>query len=114
GRGTPSRSRTPGKRRPGSILPSIRLGSTSRSRGPNHFSGTRVRGRALASVVLVAALGSTAVVPRTVAAHALAPSLLQVRQTGSGRVEVLWRTPVAGVPDAGPRPGFPPPCPRLR
>ena len=69
-----------------------------------------MRGRGLASVVLAAVLGSAALVPRTVAAHALAPSLFQVRETGSGRAEVLWRTPVVGVPDAALRPVFPPDC----
>ena len=40
----------------------------------------------------------------------LAPSLLDVRELGDGRVEVEWRTPIVGAPGAELRPVLPPGC----
>ncbi len=44
------------------------------------------------------------------AAHALAPSLLELREQGSGRVEVLWRTPRLRPAGVELRPELPPHC----
>jgi hydrogenase/urease accessory protein HupE len=43
-------------------------------------------------------------------AHPLAPSLLEIRETEPGRVEVLWRTPVAQTAGSRLRPELPSSC----
>jgi hydrogenase/urease accessory protein HupE len=48
--------------------------------------------------------------PTDAAAHALAPSLLEIRETEPGRAEVQWKTPVFGVPGAELRPVLPADC----
>jgi len=55
--------------------------------------------------IVFALLGS-----RSVAAHMLAPSLLDVREVGEGRLQVEWRTPIVGTPGAELRPVLPPGC----
>ena len=45
-----------------------------------------------------------------VRAHALTPSLLDLRELGDGRVEVLWKTPLKTVPGFELRPILPPGC----
>lgn len=59
----------------------------------------------LAGIGLLAGLALLA--PNPVHAHALDPSLLELVETGNGRVEVTWRTPVAVLP------GLSPPMPVL-
>ena len=56
--------------------------------------------------LLLAALGCAA----QAAAHPLAPSLLALRETDAGRVEVEWKVPLAGVPGTVARPVLPPGC----
>jgi len=60
----------------------------------------------LSKWVLALALLAAAPAP----AHMLAPSLLAVRETGSGRLEVEWRTPILGTPGAELHPVLPPGC----
>jgi hydrogenase/urease accessory protein HupE len=43
-------------------------------------------------------------------AHMLAPSLLQIRELDGGRLDVEWRTPIAGTPGAELRPVLPSGC----
>ena len=56
-------------------------------------------------LLLLALVGAT-----TANAHMLAPSLLEVRELGDGRVDVEWRPPIVGVPGAELRPVLPPGC----
>jgi len=49
-------------------------------------------------------------VARSLAAHPLAPSLLELRQRDGGRVDVEWRVPVARVPRAAAVPLLPARC----
>jgi hydrogenase/urease accessory protein HupE len=69
-----------------------------------------MRLRGPTAIVLTAALGAGASAPSAAWAHALAPSLLQVREIGPGRAEVMWKTPAVGVPDAALRPVLPADC----
>ncbi|HXJ33230.1 MAG TPA: HupE/UreJ family protein [Candidatus Eisenbacteria bacterium] len=60
--------------------------------------------RTLAVAVLSVALAGGA------SAHPLAPSLLEVRELGAGRVGVRWKVPVLGVPGARVVPELPEGC----
>ena len=56
---------------------------------------------------LIAALGLVLVHAPGARGHALAPSLLEVREIEAGHLEVRWKTPVAGIPGAELRPVLP-------
>ena len=59
---------------------------------------------------LLAALGLVLVHAPGARGHALAPSLLEVREIEAGHLEVRWKTPVAGIPGAELRPVLPDDC----
>lgn len=61
-------------------------------------------GLALASL-LVAGIAA-----RNAVAHPLAPALLEIRETGAGRVEMTWRPPVHVTGGDQLAPVLPPPC----
>ena len=50
------------------------------------------------------------VTPGDVRAHGLAPALLSLRETGSGRYEVNWRSSMLGIPGTNVRPVLPERC----
>lgn len=58
-------------------------------------------------ILLIALTGSG-----TSLAHPLAPSLLEITETGAGRSEVLWKTPTAKIPGEELKPKIPPECRR--
>ena len=60
--------------------------------------------RTLAVTALCVALATGA------SAHPLAPSLLEVRELGAGRVRVRWKVPILGVPGARVVPELPGDC----
>jgi HupE / UreJ protein len=57
-----------------------------------------------------AAILLLAVSPLPAPAHPLAPSLLQVEDTGDGRLRVFWKTPMLRVPGSHLRPVLPADC----
>ncbi len=73
--------------------------------------GVRAIARA-AALVVVAAAGLLVTAPRA-AAHPLAPALLELRETGGGVVEVLWKRSSLSVPGSRIEPVVPPGCPAL-
>ncbi len=76
-----------------------------------HERGSGVRAPPTPRVTLaLAALLAWAGLALPAAAHPLAPSLLELRQKGSGRVEVLWRTPRLRPRGVELRPELPPHC----
>ncbi len=68
--------------------------------------------RVVVGIVLVLARGAV------VAAHPLAPSLLELREHDAGRVDVQWKVPVTEVPGLAATPVLPAACrdasPRVR
>lgn len=50
---------------------------------------------------------------QTASAHPLAPALLELRETGSGRVEVMWKRSALRVPGSDLQPILPEDCPPL-
>lgn len=65
---------------------------------------------AAARVVLI---GLLLLATRSVLAHPLAPALLELRETASGRVEVLWKRSALRVPGSELQPILPEDCPPL-
>jgi len=65
-----------------------------------------MRTKGVLALALLVSLGSF----HAAAAHPLAPSLLDVREAGGGRVEVTWKTPRLRVPGANPKPVLPEQC----
>jgi hypothetical protein len=51
-----------------------------------------------------------ALAPSTVLAHALSPSLLSLRESADGAVEVVWKTPLLRLPGVDLRPALPADC----
>ncbi|MAG29288.1 MAG: hypothetical protein CL908_00145 [Deltaproteobacteria bacterium] len=85
------------------MIPSVRP-ATHR---PAHERGHRI---ALALAMLWLAQGLIAVPAQ---AHPLAPALLQLKETGSGPVEVLWKRSSLSVPGSNIQPIVPEDCPSL-
>jgi hypothetical protein len=66
---------------------------------------TRRRPWAIAGLALACAL-----TPATASAHALSPSLLSLRESSDGAVEVTWKTPLLRLPGVELRPVLPVDC----
>ena len=64
-----------------------------------------------AAALALACLAFVVVAP-VATAHPLAPSLLEIRENVPGTIRVRWKTPLAKVPGAEPRPVLPPDCTR--
>ena len=57
-----------------------------------------------------AVLGLLLLLPGTLTAHPLAPSLFELRESEPGRIHVRWKTPARAAQGAVPQPVLPPQC----
>ena len=69
-----------------------------------------MKGASAAGLLILAA---GALLAGEAAAHRLAPSLLEVRETSPGRIEVLWKTPTLRPTGVDLRPELPEVCTAL-